>query len=230
MCWAGRRLTCGRCGRRAHGTACRRLRASTARLLMGQVVANGSHHWLRAAAIGIVVVLSAAAISASGGMVSVRITAGRHICRAAPTVDGFYTAGHCAQYPGGITSVTGQERVPPYSVDPSRDLAHIVGPAYDVTLRAPVPGEAAAIQMSGTVGSYYRFERVVDGRVYTRERTPGDYQLWCWVEGHLPRSGMSGSGLYADSDGALAGVMTNGGPIPRGICASGEAALALGVP
>lgn len=198
---------------------------------MGPVVDSGLRLRRTGLALGIVVILVAAPILASAGKVSVRIKAGRWVCRAAPTVDGWYTAGHCAQYPGGITSVAGLPRVPQYSVDAGgRDLAHIAGPSHDVPMRAPQSGEAGTIRLSDTMGSFYRFERVVDGRVYTLDRTPGEYQLWCWIEGHLPRAGMSGSGFYADADGALVGVMTNGGPIPRGICASGEGALAVAVP
>jgi len=189
-------------------------------------------HRRRRAAIGAIMGLTAVGIAASaGGTVSVRMRSRAFVCRMAPASDGLYTAAHCTMYPGGVTSISGFDRVPPHSVDRGgRDLAHFAGPAHDVTLRSPVSGEAATIRLAPDVSSRYTFTGVVDGKVYTRDRTPGDYGLWCWVDGQRPRGGMSGSGLYADSDGNLVGVMTNGGPVPVQICASGEAALGVAVP
>jgi len=124
----------------------------------------------------------------------------------------------------------GSATVPPYSLDPARDLGHIAGGVDpSVVMRAPTEGETLTAHYPGGVFSRYQYQRVVDGRVYTAEHTPGDYLLLCWADGKQPAPGMSGSGLVGD-DGALIGVQTNGGWVPPQICASGHAALAVAVP
>lgn len=197
--------------------------------LIGAVASNGKLlRSIRAVIIGTLLVLTAAHVRASGAGVNVRILGGGITCWAVPTVDGSYTARHCVEH--GLAVFDGSRVVPPYSLDPSRDLAHIAGGAVPSTvLRDPVLGEALTAHYPGGEASRYAYQRIVDGRVYTAERTPGEYLLCCWIDGRAPARGMSGSGFVGD-DGALVGIMTNGGWIPTTICASGYAALAVAVP
>jgi len=168
--------------------------------------------------------------ASAGPVASVRITSAQNYCHAARTVNGWYTARHCLRYPGGLVTFAGSRQIPPCSVDPVRDLGHCAGAPAPITLRAPVQGETATGIMGTRKPITYTYQRLVPGEVWDAMRTKADYELWCWTGGRQPLAGDSGGGLYADSDDALVGVLTNAGDVNAAICPSGWAALASTVP
>lgn len=122
---------------------------------------------------------------------------GEAICHGAPMPDGFYSARHCLEgRPFARYTTDGTEPLN-WSVDPTRDLAHFVGLRLPgAVMRASVPGEYANWANDKTSG---RLRRVESRRYF--EGSP-----WCVVDGRIIR-GDSGSGIWAESDGALVGVL-----------------------
>jgi hypothetical protein len=188
----------------------------------------------------------AAVHATAADKVTVRITSGRTFCQATRAPDGWYTARHCTQHPGGVWTFDGSRAVPPWSVDLDRDLAHFVGPPADVTMRAPHPGGGKTAIMADGKESHYSFQRpVAAGDCYLVETGPNMYANWCletggregerfdfycYIDGKRPGAGDCGVGMRSDLDDALVGIVTHGGPVPGYLCASGYAALAVEVP
>lgn len=145
------------------------------------------------------------------------------LCHLAPYSGGAYLAAHCLGAGYRLRLLDGGPWLR-WSVDKERDLAHTPDVGGSAGLRAPAAGELASwhsIQGRGRMSYAYDLANLTD--------RPGQpYQLWCVVDGDPIIEGDSGSGLYAESDGALVGVVTNTGETV-GAC-RGHLALAVGVP
>lgn len=180
--------------------------------------------------------------------VTVRITSGpggRYFCQASRAPDGWYTAKHCVTR--GVKTFDGSPNVPPYSVDPNRDLAHFAGPPASIQLREPRQGDVKTATFSNGDTGHYVYERQVrSGDCYLVRTGPNSALNWCldaigspageesqflcFTAGRKPHQGDSGVGLVSDLDQRMAGVMTNGGPVPTPVCISGYGILAASVP
>lgn len=157
-------------------------------------------------------------LAMTGGRASIRIDGRSGYC--APMADGCYTAAHVLR---GARSVAIAGVPARWSVDVGgRDLAHVVA-AEDpaVTLRAAVIGEGLAWSNTRASGRW----RVA--------ATAGGAITVCGAQGYV-LFGDSGTGGYAESDGALIGVLTNA-DLGQGwqaslACESGQEARLEGVP
>lgn len=147
-------------------------------------------------------------------------------CHAAPAPDGWYTAAHCTWGLRGRRLALVGVGVPPWSVDPARDLAHFEGAARSIPLRVPALYDYAVWQ-SSQGGGTMQYAGSLDQLIVDY---PGqEYQVWCRVDGAAIRHGDSGTGLFAATDGALMGVVTNRSDAPVPWC-WGASAYAVGVP
>lgn len=114
------------------------------------------------------------------------------ICHATPMTDGLYSAGHCrsSSLSLGITAPA-----LPFSVDKSRDLLHLAAPG--------APGVQMRLAETNELGGWENSRGEGSAR-FTGQRD--EYgAVWCVAFGHLWR-GDSGTGLWANRDGALVGV------------------------
>lgn len=130
----------------------------------------------------------------------------RWACSYYPMRDGAYTARHClANVRGpGFTIYAGTERVTRFTLDPLRDLAHMIITPAPVPLRTPVEGETALLRSSQLVAGgieYHTFTGIIQDLLEVRR--------WCVVSGPWYRVGISGDGVIG-YDGALLGIVTGG--------------------
>jgi len=139
----------------------------------------------------------------------------------APMGDGCYTAGHVLRGAPWAVNVGGQPAA--WSIDAAgRDLGHMVGWSdASVLLREAVIGEVLLWSNARAPG---RWHVVAAG---------GGAITVCGLEGYVI-TGDSGTGGYAESDGALVGVLTNA-DLGQGwqaslACESGQEARLAAVP
>ena len=150
-------------------------------------------------------------------------------CQSAPTVDGTYLASHCLPVDPGVgwTVYVGFSRVTQWSLDPTRDLAHVrVGEDASVRIRPPRQGETATSAGRRMV-EHGRVDVTVVGR------GPANLRAWCAEPPGL-KLGTSGSGVYGE-DGALIGVLVAGGfsggvPVGDPSCGGRQRMLSEDVP
>lgn len=144
--------------------------------------------------------------------VPLRTAAGVTVCRVTPMAGGAYSAGHCVRalgrlYPDGLYA--------PWSVDPTRDLAHfaaLYAPA--VVMRAVVDGEVLYWRndrASGAVtamGTGWQVQDSSGWYDYVQGAQPRGEAvvLGLWRGGARFAAGDSGSGLWG-ADGALVGIL-----------------------
>lgn len=158
---------------------------------------------------------------------------GQRRCSALRAPDGWWTAAHCLRA-GGDWLIRGRVMTA-YSRDPNRDIAHFADPGADrdvplFTIRPPVLGER--VRWASTKGAGTGEIRILgtasvpnaDGIVTFADddRFPARAFYGCRTTGDPIRSGDSGGGIWADSDGAALAILVAASGGPTDIC---EAAL-----